>query len=177
MLFLQSTKLFLGEVYIHLTVPTSSTLFLQTSQWHTQLVLQHRIPNFVFNHYICAYKKLQFCQGKTRYCKPLLLHRYQTYISRGLACSHPLLRKKEQLKSTEWKVIFGLCAFHRKYQMFCYYCTSVRAQFSKVHRQITHSSTLEAYNTCLQRREVRYSVVLLIKKEGGELKAEQHHLS
>lgn len=58
--------------------------------------------------------------------------------------------------------------------LLLYFC---QGTIQKVHRQITHSSTLEAYNTCLQRREVRYSVVLLIKKEGGELKAEQHHLS
>lgn len=59
--------------------------------------------------------------------------------------------------------------------MFCYFCTSVRAQFSKVHGQITHSSTLEAYNTCLQRRKIRYSVDSLTQR--GELKVQHHHLS
>lgn len=118
-----------------------------------------------------------FCQGKTHYCKPLLLSQVPEIYFKRISMLPSPAEKNGAGKVYRMKSNFWLVCIPQKYQMFCYYWTSVKAQFSKVHGQVTHSSTLEACNTCLQRRKVRCSMVSLTKKEGGELMAQYHHLS
>lgn len=110
-----------------------------------QLVLQPRIPNFVFNHSICVYKHCTLFTTLNPCC-----FTGTTHISRGLACSHPLLRKKEQLKVYRIKSNFWLVCIPQKVPdvlLLLYFFQGTIQQSSRTNNPFLHSGSLQYLST------------------------------